>query len=406
MGKHEVRCVGCGSVQPPYALSCNKGDGSLLRAFYAERRLRLQDLPGIWKFLDWLPVQGIIPGSGEGSVTYRSLALASELGLKNLFISFSGYWPEKGARMSTCSFKDLEAPPTVQRCLERGDGTTLVIASAGNTARAFAQVASIAGLKVVLVVPEVALHRLWMASKVGEITLIGIRGDYTDAIQIADKISALDGFSGEGGARNIARRDGMGTVMLEAALTIGHLPDHYFQAVGSGTGGIAAWEAAMRLIVDGRFGSKLPRLHLAQNLPNAPIYAAWSGCDLGTGCKPQEMFDDVLFNRRPPYSVKGGVCDALSDCGGEIYGVTNQEAASAKALFESAEEIDIFNAAAVAVAALIRACDSGKVSPGDNILLNITGGGLSRLREDLAPAALRCDILVSSSDEAVKFLEG
>lgn len=405
MGKHEVRCVGCGSAQQPYALSCNKGDGSLLRAYYAQKKLCLQDLPGIWKFLDWLPVQGTIPGTGDGSITYRSSALARELGLKNLFISFSGYWPERGARMSTCSFKDLEAPPTVQRSLERHDGRTLVIASAGNTARAFAQVASIAGLPVVLVVPEVALHRLWITSRIGKIRLIGVRGDYTDAIQIADKISALDGFVGEGGARNIARRDGMGTVMLEAALTIGHLPDHYFQAVGSGTGGIAAWEAAMRLIVDGRFGSKLPVLHLAQNLPNAPIYAAWSGCDPGKSCKSQEMFDDVLFNRRPPYAVKGGVCDALLDCGGEVYGVTNEEAASAKALFESAEEIDIFNAAAVAVAALIRACDSGKISL-DHILLNITGGGLSRLREDLAPTSLKCDILVSSPDEATKFLEG
>jgi len=52
---------------------------------------------------------------------------------------------------------------------------------------------------------------------------------------------------------NVARRDGMGTVMLEAAVTIGRAPDHYFQAVGSGTGGIAAWEASLRLKQDGRF---------------------------------------------------------------------------------------------------------------------------------------------------------
>ncbi len=48
--------------------------------------------------------------------------------------------------MTTCSFKDLEAPPTVERMMEREDGQTLVVASAGNTARAFAQAASEANL--------------------------------------------------------------------------------------------------------------------------------------------------------------------------------------------------------------------------------------------------------------------
>ena len=62
----------------------------------------------------------------------------------------------------------------------------------------------------------------------------------------------------EGGAKNVARRDGMGTVMLDAAVTIGRMPDYYFQAIGSGTGGIAAWEAALRLRDDGRFGTRLP----------------------------------------------------------------------------------------------------------------------------------------------------
>ena len=60
-------------------------------------------------------------------------------------------------------------------------------------------------------------------------------------------------------------------------LTLGRIPEHYFQAVGSGTGGISAWEASLRLKEDGRFGSNCSRLHLAQNLPNAPIYYAWTG---------------------------------------------------------------------------------------------------------------------------------
>ncbi len=269
-----VRCVSDGSVQPNHALSCPH-DRALLRADYAARSLELKDYPGIWRFYDWLPVKGILTEAFEGSVTYKSTGLAKELGLRSLYISFSGYWPERKALMQTCSFKELEAPPTMQRLRERADDSALVVASAGNTARAFAQVASLTGQPLVLFVPEKDQSRMWTtveSPKRGQMTLVSVRGDYYDAISMAEKIQSRPGFVPEGGARNIARRDGMGTVMLDAALMLGRIPQHYFQAVGSGTGGIAAWEAALRLIGDSRFGSNLPRIHLAQNIPNAPIY--------------------------------------------------------------------------------------------------------------------------------------
>ncbi len=404
MGDYIVKCVSCKAIQNPYALSCDCGS-SLLRSEYSEVQLNLMDLPGMWKYCPWLPVHGIIRGVGEGSVTYRSEALSRELGLKNLFISFSGFWPERGALMKTCSFKDLEAPPTMQRLREQNDVSTLVVASAGNTARAFAHVASVTGQRLVLVVPESSLHRLWITGTTNpeNISLIGSKGDYFDAIQIADKISAQEGFVPEGGARNIARRDGMGTVMLEAALAINGLPDHYFQAVGSGTGGISAWEASIRLIRDGRFGENMPRLQLGQNLPNAPIYCAWACEELGA-VAPECMYDDVLFNRRPPYAMPGGVKDALGATGGQVYGIKNEEAHQARKLFESCEEIDILGAPGIAIASLIRAIESGEVRPEDAVLLNITGGGVSRLKEELCPEMLKPDFVASNYEEALEFL--
>ncbi len=49
-------------------------------------------------------------------------------------------------------------------------------------------------------------------------------------------------------------------------------------------------------------------------------------------------------------------------------------------------------AAAVAVAALQRAAASGSVEKKDLILLNITGGGVSRAKEELDMFMLRSDI--------------
>ena len=85
-------------------------------------------------------------------------------------------------------------------------------------------------------------------------------GDYFDAINLSNMVLASDKFLAEGGAKNIARRDGMGTTVLSATTHIGRIPDFYFQAVGSGTGAIAAWEANLRLIEDGRFGSHKMKL--------------------------------------------------------------------------------------------------------------------------------------------------
>lgn len=411
MGEYQLRCVSDGSVQPPYSLSCPH-DSSLLRADYQARQIKPRSLPGIWRFLDWLPVEGIIAEAEVAPVTYKSRDLARELGLENLYISFNGYWPERGAKMPTCSFKDLEAAPTMKRLQERGDNPTLVVASAGNTARAFAHVSLITGQPLILFVPEKALDRMWTAASAsaaesrgnGQVKLIAVQGDYYDAISIAEKVQSLPGFAPEGGARNIARRDGMGTVMLDAALALGKIPQHYFQAVGSGTGGISAWEAALRLKADGRFGSYLPRLHLAQNLPNAPIFYAWKGKEAEPVCS--NMFDDVLFNRKPPYGMPGGVRDALTETGGEVYGVTDQQAAEAKKLFEQSEQIDILNAPAIAVAALEQAVASGSVSSKDIILLNITGGGRDRIKEDHTLQMIRPQITVYHWSQAVQFLEG
>lgn len=388
--KYSLVCTGCSCVYFDDRLKCDS-DNSLLRTNYQKKRLELINVLGMGRFHDWLPINEIIT-SDSGPVAYKSTELASELGLKNLYISFNGYWPERGAFIKTCSFKELEAFPTIQKI--KNSGKSLVLASAGNTARAFAHVSALTGVKVYIVVPASGMLRMWLPEEPGpsiHLIQMGKNCDYTDSIHLAERIAALPGMQAEGGARNVARRDGMGTVMLDAAFYMDRLPDHYFQAIGSGTGGIAAWEASLRLIEDGRFGTKLPKLHLAQNLPFAPMLNAWKAgrreiikdIDMPNPKKLiHEMYADILSNREPPYSVVGGVYDALCSTDGEMYGISNSEAKSAQRLFEGAEGIDIFPPAAVAVASLIEAVDSGKVDADEHILLNITGGGMKRLEED------------------------
>jgi cysteate synthase len=405
MGKYQISCVKCGEIikKEPFDFSC-PADKSLGRTVYPQKKLIVRKKPGIWRFIDWLPVQNSSHYS-EKPVTYKSLSLAEEIGLKNLYISFSGYWPEQGVKMETCTFKELEGAVTVQYAKELGV-ESLVIASAGNTAKAFASMAMQEQFKVVLVIPEKCLCGVYLP---------GFDSRYAKTMILKGRISQIKGFVYEGGAENIARRDGLGTVMLNAALEVGGLPEHYFQAVGSGTGAIAAFEAALRLKADGSFGAKLPKLHLAQNLPVAPMYNAWRDgrrwIDLERDVPRAEnvldlVYARVLSNRYPPYGVVGGVYDALIESRGEMYGVENRDGRRAKRLFERLEGIDILPAAAVSVSALLGAVEKGSIGRDETVLLNITGGGGRRLRKDKKLQRIKVDCSVSKniSDSELKEL--
>ena len=154
------------------------------------------------------------------------------------------------------------------------------------------------------------------------------------------------------------------------------------------TGAIAAWEANLRFLEDGRFGQKKARLFVSQNKPFIPMYNAWKQdsrallpYDADQARKDAaEICAPVLSNRKPPYSLAGGLYDALKDTQGDILAVSNDEANAAKQLFEETEGIDIYHAAAVAVASLIQAINN-KVNPDDIIMLNITGGGEKHFME-------------------------
>lgn len=364
----------------------------LIRAEYEQKQLNLLDEDaGLYKFAEWLPVKRILKGSST-PVTYRSEGLAAALGLKNLYVTFSGYWPERGARMKTCSFKETEAYSVCGRMDEHYE-KVLVVASAGNTSRSFARVCSDNNIPLLLCMPEDNIGSMWFDSPLKDnvkLIVTSSGSDYYDAIHLSNLACKSPHFIAEGGAKNIARRDGMGTTVLSAVTTIGEIPEYYFQAIGSGTGAIAAWEANLRLIADGRFGSRKMKLMVSQNQPFVPIYDAWKA-----GSRNMLPLDDdiaraqvaeinakVLSNRKPPWGLAGGLYDALKDSNGEVLIADNAEAAMAAELFLKTEGIDIHPAAAIATATLINEVRQKHIPSDALIMLNITGGGEERFKSD------------------------
>ena len=395
MGKYQLMNVADGHIFEDKGWTLDDPQGttpSMVRALYESKQLHVgNDSLGLYKFADWMPVKQMLENP-SCPITYKSEKLAKALGLNHLYITFSGWWPERGARMTTCSFKETEAYSVCARMDKTQKEQVLVVASAGNTARAFAKVCSDNDIPLLLCVPQDNIKALWFEKPLNpcvKLLTTASGSDYFDAIQLSNYVCELPGFLAEGGAKNIARRDGMSTTMMSAVTTIGRIPDFYFQAVGSGTGAIAAWEANLRFIEDGRFGSNKARLFVSQNKPFIPMYEAWrqdsrallpydadqARRDAAEICAP------VLSNRKPPYSLAGGLYDALKDTNGDILAVDNEEAQKAKALFLETEGRDIYSAASVALASLVQATINNKVNADDIVMLNITGGGEKEFQE-------------------------
>ena len=361
------------------------GEPSLVRAVYAQKQFTPRpDLKGLYRYAEWMPIRRTLKHSAA-PVTYKSKGLAKHLGLNNLYITFSGWNPKIGAKMETCSFKETEAFSVCAR-MDKKENRVLVVQSAGNTARAFAQVCSDNEIPVVICVPQDNLHDLWFHKKLHRcVKLIAAPHgcDYYDAITLGEKLVQNPRFFLEGGAKNVARRDGMGTTLLSYVEKVGRIPDAYFQAVGSGTGAIAAWENAERLAADGRFGENKMRVYVAQNKPFTLIHDSWKAqsrelvaLDPEAGRRSAEMIlAKVLANRKPPYSLAGGMFDVLRASGGDSFACTNDDIMYWLLQFRNLEGYDLLPAPCAAVAALAQAVRDGVVGRNEYIMLNCTGGG-------------------------------
>lgn len=386
---------------------------SLIRAVYEKKQFEVRpDLDGIFRYANWLPIKRTLQNSCA-PVTYKSEGLAKFLGLKNLYITFSGWNPAIGAKMQTCSFKETEAYSVLSR-LDADEERVLIVQSAGNTARAFAQVCSDNRIPVVVCVPEDSLRDLWFRHELDDcVKLVAVphKCDYYDAIVVGEKLALSPRYFLEGGAKNIARRDGMGTTLLSCVEQTERIPDAYFQAVGSGTGAIAAWENACRLAEEGRFGENKMRVYVAQNKPFSIMYDSWKAqsralLDLSPedGRRDAEVIlAKVLANRKPPYSLAGGLFDVLTISGGDMFLADNQDIVYWMMQFRNLEGYDILPASCVAVSALAQALREGKVNADEYVMLNCTGGGTLEAMSD-GYVLKKPDLIVSptlSSEEII-----
>ncbi len=397
---------------------------ALLRTHYS-KPLAIGDTTqkGLFAF-SWLPKTYEFPSTSH-PVTYKSTKLSKHLGLSHLYVTYSGYNPDIGAYNHTGTFKEFEAIGVFARQGYQTQ-TQLVLASAGNTARAFCEIGSKLHAKVVIVMPRAALQDLWTTSpKHPNIRVLAVDGSYNDAIRLAKRISQYEGCIAEGGVYNVGRRDALATTFLSAVACMKRIPDHYIQAIGSGSGAISAWESSIRLQELGMYNtshastqypqpssktrSGHPIIHVAQNAPFAPVVDSWNAHSKTLRALQHKdeqaslgpIYARVLANNNPPYSIAGGLYHMLCDCEGYAYACTNEEGRQAGMLFEQLEGFRVSASSEIALAALHKACTQGRISGDDYIMLNITGGNYNDTQafktHEVAPEAT---LSATKTDEA------
>ena len=409
--KYSLRCLFTNElVEDNYTL--HHTDGALLVTEYSSQLAIDKTRKDMLKFHDWLPIEGFSEHN-VGTVTYKADKLSDALGMSDLWVTFHGYWPEKGGMCPTGSFKDMEAIPTILRMKEK-NCSGLICASAGNTARSFSYFCGLENVPLVVIVGKEHAKRIYLPVNHNKesVKLIVVEdGDYYDAKLVSKQIAKkLPDWQLEGGIHNVARRDGIGSLILDAAYNIGKLPTHYFQGIGGGPGPVGVNEMAKRLIEAGIFDGPVPRQHVSQNIEHCPIHKAWQAkrpnlIDSDFPNHDVEVFSDYLLNKSPAYDVKGGIYDILCESNGQTYVVTREEAIKARSLFESIEEIDIMSPSAVALASLIQALEKGEIDSKDCTVLNISGGGVERMKREIETTPLSPWRIISKHDDLSTILD-
>lgn len=287
---------------------------------------------------------------------------------KKIHFLLSGYIPKYEAFCPSGSFKDYITSYSLL-FLKKGK---LVVASAGNVARAFAYRASRLKKDIVIFTPKYALENLKIPILPHRgVKVFAINGTYEDAINSAKKFVSRfkSKYILERGFKNRYRILGLSR-LFEKLIKILKF-DIYFQAVSGGVGPISLFYACKKL------NSKLPRFFLSQNLPYAPLYTYIKEKKLPNKTLEPLTLAKVLTNSKADLKY---LHKLLKITNGQILAIENEELLSIKKDWENILDVEIDFSVAVTLASVKKALENNLLK-GEPILVHLTGAGYSLIKK-------------------------
>lgn len=329
----------------------------------------LNDKGVIHRYRPFLPVSDSTPviSLSEGSTPLIHSPRLSEKAGAEVYLKFEGLNP-------TGSFKDRGMTVAISKAVEDG-AKTVICASTGNTSAAAAAYAARAGIQCAVILPagKIAIGKLAQAFVYGA-KVVAIRGNFDDALRIVREFGGIDGVAIVNSI-NPHRIEGQKTASFEIIEDLGDAPDIHILPVGNAGNITAYWRGYREFHAAGR-STRLPRMVGFQAAGSAPIFFN----------QPVEKPDTVATAIRigNPASWQGAN-NAVSESGGCIDIVTDEEILTAQAWLAANEGVFVEPASAASVAGLLK-CHSNTrcggcpfasaIRPGAKVVLTVTGHGL------------------------------
>jgi threonine synthase len=298
-------------------------------------------------------------------------------------------WLKYEAVNPTCSFKDRGMSVAVSLAKERA-AQMVLCASTGNTAASAAAYAARAGIPCAVLLPRghIALGKLAQALMYGA-TTVAVEGNFDAALRIVRELGAA-GKAEVVNSINPARIEGQKTAAFEIYDQLGRAPDFHFLPVGNAGNITAYWRGYKEYHAAKKSGS-LPRMFGFQAAGAAPIV------DGAPVAEPATVASAIRIGN--PASWQGAT-HALTESGGFIGKVTDEEIIAAYKLIARVEGVFVEPASAACLAGLIVCVKDGKIPPGSVVAATMTGHGLKD--PDIAmKSAGREPIVVAADKESV-----
>jgi threonine synthase len=366
------------------------------------RKRRIQGGPqNIWRYADFLPLQGGQPGPSGRKTSrvglpagctplIRADRLAERLGLGEV-------WVKNDAANPTHSFKDRVVSVAVARARELGF-ETIACASTGNLANSVAAHAAALGLEAFVFLPADLEPEKLIATGVYGVNLVAVDGNYDDVNRLCTELSGEHDWA----FVNINLRpyyaEGSKTLAFEIAEQLGWaLPDRCVVPVASGSLFTKLAKGFEEWIELGLLQGDVPAMNGAQADGCSPVARAFAaGQDVCRPVKPDTIAKSLAIGNPAdgPYAL-----DLARRSGGGIDSVSDEDIRDGVRLLAETTGIFTETAGGVTTAVLAKLAERGDIDPAERVVLVITGDGLK------TPDAVRGSIRATTIEPSTAAFE-
>ena len=376
-----LSCRACGRPEelgPSYVCPACFGplevvyDHDVARAALTRETIAARD-PGIWRYLELLPVEraperGLAVGS---TALVRADRLARDLGLG----TGTTLRLKDDTRNPTLSFKDRVVAVATARAVEFGFDT-LACASTGNLAGATAAAAAAAGLRAFVFVPaDLEPAKVDHALSYGA-TVVRVDGTYDDINRLSLEIADEEGWAFVNVNLRPFYSEGSKSIAFEVAEQLGwRLPDVLVGPIASGSMFTKIAKGFEELADVGLVERKTVRFVGGQPEGCSPVATAFAeGVD---EIRPVRAPDTIVRSLAIGSPADGGYALELARrTGGSIESIPDAATAAAIRRTAANEGIFVETAGGVTVAAVEAARARGVIRDGDEVVAILSGNGV------------------------------